>query len=102
MEHIPTPYVIYCTIPIEQYERLINLQIKLIREALEQEKDECVNALYYSPNTISHITTRHQNLWTEEAKKMFIKELKRQGYKCAIDDAFVKWDNTWNKEKRKE
>lgn len=101
MKHIPTPYLIYCTIPMEQYERLIDLQIKLIREALEQEKNECVNALYYSPHTISHITSRHRTYRTEEAEKMFIEELNKQGYKCTIDDAFIKWDDTWNKEKER-
>ncbi len=88
MKHIPTPYILYCTIPVEQYERLIDFQIKLIKEALEKRQNKCNNALHY-------------NLICTEAQEMFITELKRQGYRFVDNDNYIEWDDIWDN-KRKE
>lgn len=91
MKHIPTPYIIYCTIPVEQYERLIDFQIKLIKEALEKRQNKCNNALHYNHSSYLICT---------EAQEMFITELKRQGYRFVDNDNYIEWDDIWNNERK--
>lgn len=101
MKHIPTPYLIYCTIPMEQCERLIDLQIKLIKEALEARKNKCINALRFRRHSIPQYNAYNHPYYTKEAQEMFITELKRQGYRFVDNDNYIEWDDTWNN-KRKE
>lgn len=96
MKHIPTPYLIYCTIPVEQCERLIDFQIKLIKEALEARKNKCINALRFRPHSIPQYNTYNHPYYTKEAQEMFITELKRQGYRFVDNDNYIEWDDTWN------
>ena len=93
MKHIRTPYIIYCMIPVEQYERLIDLQIKLIKEALERKQNKCNSALHYNHSSYLICT---------EAQEMFITELKRQGYRFVDNDNYIEWDDIFDNEKRKE
>lgn len=96
MKHIPTPYILYCTIPVEQYERLIDFQIKLIKEALEARKNKCINALRFRPHSIPQYDVYNHPYYTKEAQEMFITELKRQGYRFVDNDNYIEWDDTWN------
>ncbi len=102
MKTIPTPYLIYCTIPTEQYKRLIDFQIKLIKEALEARKNKCISALRFKPNSIPQYDVYNNPYYMKEAQKMFITELKRQGYRFIDGGAYIEWDNIWNNENRKE
>ena len=100
MKTIPTPYLIYCTIPVEQYERLIDLQIKLIKEALEAKKNKCINALHFKPYSIPQYDVYNHPYYTKEAQEMFITELKKQGYRFVDNDSYIEWDDIWNKKER--
>ena len=101
-KQMPTPYLIYCTIPVEQYEELIDFQTKLIKEALEARKNKCINALRFRRHSIPQYDAYNHPYYTKEAQEMFITELKRQGYKFVDNDNYIEWDDIFDNEKRKE
>ena len=76
---------------MEQYERLIELQIKLIKEALEKKQNKCNSALHYNHSSYPVCT---------EAQEMFITELKKQGYRFINNDTYIEWDDIFDNERK--
>lgn len=82
---LPNPYVLYCTIPIEEYDELITEQIKFIKYAMQHKRISCRNVIY---------SDAKYKYFSEEAKDKFSEELRKKGYR--LNKMSVEWDKLWD------